>query len=200
MLSICLIDDHPLFRDCLTLLLKSAGHEVIAEFDDCIHLEQKSVIKRADMLIFDYKMPGDPLACIKKIKSQYPEKKCIVLTGVTAVATLHAINDSCVDALVLKENSTEELLQAIALISEGKRFTSGLVMTKINRSKDVLSSRELEVLPYLIKGVKRAEIAQRLFISTETIKTHRRNILQKLNANNIEELREQALILGLIEE
>jgi DNA-binding NarL/FixJ family response regulator len=110
---------------------------------------------------------------------------------------------------LLKNTEPEELRQAILLVSEGKSILSpdvtGTVLKALNRAQPAdavgpLSDRELEVLHCLAQGMTTTQIGSQLFISENTVKTHIRHILEKLEASNRTEAVSKAIQMGLIQQ
>lgn len=136
----------------------------------------------------------------------YPEQKILMLTGYDDIALIREALKQGVTGYVLKNIGKEELITAIKTVAVGTRFLDYHVQDKViqsftnttnadhvqvsgsNQMEGVLSKREQEVLKLIAEGKKSAEIAALLFISINTVDTHRKNILAKCDVKNTAEL------------
>lgn len=197
-MKIILVDDHSLFRHCLAELLRASAHEIIAECNDVEQTRHALEQHLIDMLILDYHMPGDVIKLVADCRIKYPKVKIIIATGTSNPLELKRVLNSDVDALVLKESSLEELESAIKYVSLGRKYISSAVKNYTNKSEIELTSREVDVLSLILKGLKRSQIAEQLFVSVETIKTHRKNIMAKFKAKDSGDLIQKATDYGYI--
>jgi DNA-binding NarL/FixJ family response regulator len=185
---VLLIDDHFLFLDGLELLLKKSGQfVVIGKINDPLKAIDYLTENEADMVLMDIQMPGiNGIDLLKRIHSRFPGLKVVMISMheddefVQEVMTLGAYG------FLNKSVDSDKLVEELARISRGQK-----VFPK--RAKKVMQSehfseRELEILRLLAKGKNSFEIAEQLFITLNTVKTHRRNMLRKLNASNTSQL------------
>ncbi|NRB41119.1 MAG: response regulator transcription factor [Pseudomonadales bacterium] len=201
MLKIILAEDHAIFRDCLRLLIESkTTHEIVAEVETVPELKKAAVKYKPDILIFDYKMPGgDTFAVAQYLKKRYPEISIICLTASDSPLVLQKLAASKIDGLLRKEGSANELLDAISQVRSGAKYISPLVQPYLQHSAVALTQRELQVLAMIADGMKRGDIATQLGLSPETIKSHRRNLMSKLEVNTVAALIAKAQVLKLID-
>ena len=195
-IRILIADDHPFFTNGVINALKNYptyqivstphdGNQVIADVRE--HLP--------DIILLDVNLPGkDGLALFPEIKKQWPDIKIILLTMYMPSDIQLQPEESVIDGYILKNSGTEILLFALDEVSNGHRFFDPNIRPSNNHSEDnftnrlKLSSREKEILQLLIAGLSNKEIAARLFLSELTIKTHRKNIMSKLDAHNLADL------------
>ncbi len=201
MLKIILAEDHAIFRDCLRLLIESqTTYEIVAEVETVPDLKKAAIEFKPDVLILDYKMPGgDTFAVAQYLKQRYPEIAIICLTASDSPLVLQKLASSKIDGLLKKEGSSAELLDAISKVRSGDQYISPLVVPFLQHSEVALTQRELQVLTLIANGMKRSDIAAQLKLSPETIKTHRRNLMSKLEVNTVAALISKAKILQLID-
>ena len=107
-----------------------------------------------------------------------------------------------VDGILFKTSSTNELIQAVRNVLNGKRYyclLSRHTMRQINSDNDFdLTHRELEILSFIAQGKNTAQIAEELCLSTNTVNTHRRHLMDKLNAQNAADLMVSAMSKGIL--
>ncbi len=167
------------------------GYQVI----NLIHKENP------DIVLMDLKMPemNGPLAT-KKIKEYSPDIKVIILTAYSDELLIYEALEAGADAYLLKNVSDEELIFAVKMVRQGKKYITpdiSLILIedflhKTYKSKspllDTLSKREIEILRELALGNTSKEIAQKLFISSKTVEAHKNNIKNKLKTHNTTDL------------
>ena len=199
MRKILLADDHAVIRKGLrTILEKDIPGSVIIEARDGLETVDLARRFRPEMAILDIGMPGlNGLEAIRQILHHQPGIKIMILS-------IHKGKDFVIEALrqgaaayLLKECAVEELVDAIKAVFDGKKYLSpplrnlipsdhskiGAAGTKSELEK--LSPREREVLGLLAEGNSNREIAEKLYLSPETVKTHRKHIMKKLDIHNL---------------
>ena len=197
----CLIvDDHEVVREGLRLSLSRAPHiRVIGEAADgetAVGLVER---RKPDVVIMDVRMPGmDGLEATRQIVKQTPETAVLIFTAFSERALLDRALDSGAKGYILKEAPHEDLLRAIDRIGNGGEYVDPALTPALISGKDqtdMLTPREREILQLLADGMSNADVAARLFISQETVKSHVRHILRKLEADT----RTQAVAIALRE-
>lgn len=201
-ISVLCVDDHPLLRDGIAAIIASQsdmvlvgeasnGHEAVA-----LH---RSL--RPEVTLMDLQMPElDGISAIEQICAENPKALIIVLTtyegDVQAVRALKAGAAS----YLLKASLRHELLGTIRSVHAGKRFISPEVAQQIalHSMREHLSSREVAVLELVANGKANREIAARLSVSEETVKTHLRSIFLKLDVVDRTQAAAVAIRRGII--
>ncbi|MEO1419096.1 MAG: response regulator transcription factor [Bacteroidota bacterium] len=201
MTTLFLVEDHPIFIQ---------GLKSIFDPSKDFHIKatarngQEAIDKMREMrddppqiILMDLSMPGmDGLEATKIIKQEFSDCRVIILTGNKERANIrHSINAK-VDGYMLKESVGEEIQHAIEEIMNGNKYFSPSiqgVLIDIATSGDdnpnyELTKREIEILERVVEGKTSSDIGEELFISENTVNTHRRNIHKKLNVNNVVEL------------
>ncbi len=169
------------------------------------HLEKEKV----DVVILDINMPIlNGVETCKKISQEFPQTKVIALSMYDQQSYFKRMLQYGALGYLLKDDSAHEIEEAIRSVHRGERFISkqlqdrlasiDFLLGKKQTQLVHLSDREKEVLELLSQGLTDPQIGEKLFISFHTAKTHRKNLLSKLDAKNSAELIKKALEKGLI--
>jgi NarL family two-component system response regulator LiaR len=199
-ISVLIVDDHEVVREGLRLsLLRSPKIRVVGEAPDGETAIALSERRRPDVVIMDLRMPGmDGIEATEEILKRVPETGVIVFTAYSERALLARSLESGAKGYILKEAPHETLLRAIEKVASGETFVDTALMPNLIQGRDggdSLTAREREILQLLADGMSNADVAGRLFISQETVKSHVRHILVKLEADT----RTQAVAIALRE-
>ena len=207
---IAVVDDHALFRRGLVgLLSEMPEFEVVGEGAD--GNEVKDLVKQThpDIILLDVNMPVvSGIAAVQTLRENDQRVKIIMLTISKNDDDLLGAIRSGADGYLLKNTEPEDLRKSIIKVAIGQGVLSpevteqvfkALVQTNLRSSQSLLSDRELEVLTCLANGLTTLQIASSLFISENTVKTHIRHILEKLEASNRTEAVSKGLQMGLIQ-
>ncbi|MEY3849979.1 MAG: hypothetical protein RJA38_420 [Bacteroidota bacterium] len=194
LIKIGLIEDHPLFIEGLRniLILNRPVHIVFVASSKKELLERKNECREIDFLISDINLNGE--LCIEElsqIKSIIPALKIIALSMYQPWEIKLDLEDSIFNAYVLKNSGTKVLLDACMTILKGQNYFDPNIEVnekQINPNNVLLTSREKEIVAFLKSGKQNKEIAELLFLSEFTVKTHRQNIMRKLEVRNVAEL------------
>lgn len=213
--KIMIVDDYTVIREGLKMLFGTDSEfEVIAEAASGMECLEKLFLYHPDVVLMDLRMAGiSGIEATRLLKSRHPEIKVILMTDYEdkshAVEAIKAGVDSC----ILKKIEKEELFRIIHLVLQGQAFIDPCVTKavfhhlKINApafetenepDRPILSQRELQILAHLVEGKSNKEIANSVFLSMDTVKTHLKNIYQKLDANNRSQASKIAIQEGLI--
>jgi DNA-binding NarL/FixJ family response regulator len=184
----CLIaDDHEIVRDGLRLSLSRAPHiRVVGEAPDGESAVALAERRRPDVVIMDIRMPGmDGLEATKQLRDRLPDTSVLLFTAYGERSLLGRGLESGARGYLLKEASNDTLVRAIEKVAHGEGYVDPALMPSfLNRdSQDLLTPREREILQLLADGMSNADVAAKLFISQETVKSHVRHILAKLEAD-----------------
>ncbi len=185
----CLIvDDHEVVREGLRLSLSRAPNiRVIGEAADGQAAVALAERRRPDVVIMDVRMPGmDGLEATKELTEKAPGCAVLIFTAYSERSLLSRGLDSGAKGYVLKEAPHETLVRAIEKVAAGEGYIDPALMPAFlsGRDKDdMLTTREREILQLLADGMSNSDVASRLFISQETVKSHVRHILAKLEAD-----------------
>lgn len=198
--KVIIVDDHQLFLDGLvSLLSKHSDIKIIKATTSIKDAFETIESSRPDLVISDISMPEmSGIEFISILKEKYPTIKIMVLS---MFANLQSYKN--IDAYLLKETSEEELIFAIKEVVENNRKYLKIAENKdeninLYDSKVLLTQREKEIIRLIIQENNTSDIAKKLFISTHTVMTHRKNIFFKLEVANIAGLTKKAFQLGII--
>jgi DNA-binding NarL/FixJ family response regulator len=159
-----------------------------------------------DVALFDVNLPGmNGIDCMQRLKMLHPRMQMIVLTVYDNPETIFDALKAGATGYLLKSTPAEKVVEAINEVIQGGSPISGSIARKVidafaikEKTNDYfqeLSKREQEMLEQLAKGFRYKEIADRLFISLETVRTHVRNIYEKLQVNSrVEALKKTGLL------
>jgi len=185
----CLIvDDHEVVREGLRLSLSRASHiRVVGEASDGAGAVALAERRKPDVVIMDVRMPGmDGLEATKQISQRAPKTAVIIFTAYSERTLLSRGLESGAKGYILKEAPHDTLLRAIEKVVAGDGYVDPALMPAFLSGRDredMLTAREREILQLLADGMSNADVAQKLFISQETVKSHVRHILTKLEAD-----------------
>ncbi len=213
--TILIVDDHPLVRQGLKMLLTSKSKfEVIGEAATGAEaLEKVSRLKPA-VVLMDLSLPDQSgLEVIGNIRNAREKARIIVISMHSKPDYIAKAFQAGAQGYIAKDAAPENILQAIQAVLDGEYFMDSSVSHKVvenlihppaapglkNQKLDALTAREQEVFVLLAEGLSNDQIAQRLFISLKTAKNHRVSIMRKLGIHNTHELIRNAVKLGLID-
>jgi DNA-binding NarL/FixJ family response regulator len=187
-IRILAVDDHPLMREGIAALLGTdSGLKLVADACNGQEAIEKFRLHRPDVTLMDLQMPGlNGIEAIIAIRNEFPNAHIIVLTTYTGdVQVLRALKAGA-RAYILKGQVHRELLETIRAVHAGQKRIPPEVAAELadHATEDSLTSREIDVLRLIAGGNANKEIAARLSIGEETVKSHVTNILSKLGAND----------------
>jgi DNA-binding NarL/FixJ family response regulator len=210
------VDDHALFRrGIVTVLANQENISVVGEAVNGLEAIDKAEELVPDVIVMDLNMPQcSGLEATQALQAKMPQVSILVLTVSDNEADLfHAIKFGAT-GYILKNTEPEELVQAIHHIAQGGVILSPMMAAKLltefrglgtdamvkktAEEEDNLSPREDEVLRLVSQGATNKEIADSLFISENTVKTHLRNIMDKLHLANRSQAAAYAVKRGLV--
>ncbi|NII25327.1 response regulator transcription factor [Pseudoflavitalea sp. X16] len=203
-IKVFIVDDHYMVIEGIRALLQNetsielTGHAMSA--DSCLSFLQQ---QQPDVILMDINL-GDKsgIDLCATVKQKYPDIFILGLSTFNQQSFIRKMVDNGASGYALKNATREELLEAITTIVKGKLYFSHEAARSL-RAPDqsdlpVLTRREKEVLGLIAEGLTNNEIAEKLFIGTTTVDTHRKSLLNKLNAKNTASLIRIATQLQLI--
>ncbi len=195
--KLILVDDHQMFLDGLDSILSShAEFQIVATAKDgwqaLIEIEQH----QPDVVLTDLNMPEmDGLELVKRTKEKFPEIKILVLSMMKDKETVSNIMEVEAEGFILKDSNKADLIKAINAVHQGGTYYSNEIMNimlskyqkriKQDEARHSLTTRELEILKLIGQELTSEKIADKLFISSRTVETHRKNMLAKTNSTTL---------------
>ncbi|TDQ18216.1 LuxR family two component transcriptional regulator [Algoriphagus boseongensis] len=200
MLSILIIDDHPLVGDGIAMMIREVEYLRIEGMSKTAQ-EALDFLEthHPDIILLDISLPDmDGLELCSLIRKKNKQAKIIGLTSTNEAGIVTQFLANGANGYLLKNMEREELLQAIEEVRNDRIFLSKAANQKIleqyhslreaMQNTPVLTRREKEILALLHNGYSGPGIAEKLFLSLHTVETHRKNLMQKLNANTTPQL------------
>ena len=211
-IQVLIADDHKLFRQGLISLMKTRPDlvNVIGEAKNGKEAIQMAGEFKPDVILMDIYMPeGDGLQATKTIRKKYPDIAVVILTSSEKDGHLYEAVQLGVSGYLLKSLDADELFSMIEGVTKGEAAMTKSMATRLlkgvaqrvaqEESGDVsLTEKELLVLRLVASGASNPEIAENLSISINTVKSHIRNILEKLHLTNRTQAATYAIKRGLV--
>jgi DNA-binding NarL/FixJ family response regulator len=191
------VDDHPLLREGIAALVKSqpdmklaaeagSGREALLSFRE----------HRPDVTLMDLRLPDmSGIDTMVAIRSEFPDARIIMLTTFEGDVEIRRALEAGARGYMLKSMPPQDLVDGIRQVHAGKKFIPPAVGSHLaeHMGDEGLTAREVEVLQQMAGGNRNQDIAQRLFISEETVKVHVKHIMEKLGAS----ARTEAVTIGI---
>jgi len=210
-MRVLVADDYALFRDGIISLLEAAGLDIVAQVGDGQAAVEATLRLRPDLVLMDIQMPKmNGLEALRLIKEVAPETQVVMLTVSKEDADLFEATKSGAQGYLLKSLNADEFLEMLDGLQRGEAAMSRQTTARLiqgftdlsssqTKAKRSLTEREIELLQLVAEGMANKAIAQRLFISENTVKYHLKKIMQKLDVQNRTEAVTQAIRVGLLD-
>lgn len=196
-LKVLVADSHEVFRLGISFIIQcSQDFEVVGEAGSCSEIIQKAINQRPDIIIMDVRMgDGNGTEACRIIKEKEAGCKVIMLTSPSDDEAIFASISAGADGLLLKQIKSDELINAMKMVYEGKTLLDPAITAKVlhrmkngstgsERPEAMLNPQEQRILALIADGKTNKEIAQILMLSNNTIKNYVSGILSKLNFSN----------------
>jgi len=213
-ISILLADDHTIMRQGLARLLEDRpGMKVVGEAMNGRMAVEKAMSLKPDIVIMDIAMPLlNGIEAAKRIRKNLPKTKILMLSMYSHDHYIHELLETGVSGYLLKDCDGRDIINAIYAAMNNETFLSpsiskwvvdGYLSSRKSSPKEErfkqLTNREREVFQLIAEGYSTRQIADMLFVSTSTVKSHRIKIMEKLKVSTLTQLIHFALQLGLVE-
>lgn len=186
----CLVaDDHPAMRRAVTEILLANGIDVIGEAADGEEALEKIETRKPDVALVDIRMPRlSGVEVARRVSRSTPETAVLLYSGYGDEALLLEALDAGARGFVLKEAPLLDLHRAIQMVADGGTYVDpvlagALATSEVTSKLPRITQRERDVLRLLADGKSNEEIGKELFISPETVRTHVRKAMAKLEAD-----------------
>jgi len=188
---VLVVDDHPVVRDGIRGMLAGAsGIEVVGEAGGGAEAVEQAESLAPDVVLMDLRMPGvDGVAAIREIVRRGLPSRVLVLTTYDTDREVLSAIEAGATGYLLKDAPRDELVRAVEATARGQAFLSAtvgaLLMERVRSPEpETLTERELEVLRLVASGATNRDIAERMFVSEATVKTHLLHVYEKLGVND----------------
>jgi DNA-binding NarL/FixJ family response regulator len=202
-IRILIADDHYIVRLGLIALINTEPDmEVVAEAADGVQALEMFCRCQPDLALLDMRMPVKTgVQATEEIRAKFPAARVIMLTAFDGDEEIHKAFAAGAQGYVFKNSSGEKLIPALRAVVAGQRWIPQEVATRLSSRKsfEELTTRELQVLKELAKGLANKEIAGTLNITEYTVKDHLKNIMAKLRAADRTEAVTSAIQRGIIQ-
>ena len=191
------VDDHPLLREGLAALINNQpGMALVAQASNAQEGIAQFRTHKPDVTLMDLRLPDKSgIEALIAIRAEFPEAKIIMLSTFEGDVEIQRALEAGARGYILKSMPPNELIEVILQVHAGKKRIPTEIAAQLaeHLSDDALTDREVEVLSQIAGGNRNRDIAEKLFISEETVKVHIKHIMDKLGASD----RTQAVAIGL---
>jgi len=196
-IRILCVDDHPLVHEGIaTVIRNQPDMRLIAEAFNGRDALQKFREHQPDVTLLDLRLPDmSGIDTMIAIRNEFPEARAIILTTFEGDAEIHRALAAGARAYVLKSMPPKELVEVIRKVHAGKKPIAPQIAAQLaeHYGDEALTQREIDVLRQIAGGNRNRDIAEKLFISEETVKVHIKHLMEKLGASD----RTQAVAIGV---
>jgi DNA-binding NarL/FixJ family response regulator len=197
------VDDHPLLREGIATMIESQPDmRLVAEASNGREAIERFREHRPDVTLMDLRLPDmSGIDTMIGIRNESPEARVLMLTTFEGDVEIHRALEAGARGYLLKSMPPRELAEAIRQVHAGRKSIPPVVAAHIaeHLSEEALTVREIEVLRHIAGGNRNKDIAERLFISEETVKVHVKHVMEKLGASDRTQAVAIALRRGIIE-
>ncbi len=206
MTKVLIVDDHNVVIEGILSLLQNSEEIIVLgtaqTAQNCLGFLQKNEV---DVILMDINLPDmSGLDLCKQVNQTYPKIKVLALSTFNQISYINKMIANGASGYLLKNTTKDELLHAINAVMEGNTFLSFEVNEILKTAKTnatnqpILTKRETDILKLVAEGLTNPQIGEKLFISTDTVDSHRKNLHTKLGVNNTALLVRYAIENGLV--
>jgi len=182
------VDDHPLFREGIATVIKNQPDMLlVAEAASGGEALQRFREHRPDITLMDLRLPDmSGIDALIAIRAEFPEARIIMLTTFEGDVEIQRALEAGARGYLLKSMPPKELVEVIRQVHAGKKRIPSEIAAHLaeHMGEESLTPREIDVLRHVASGNRNRDIAERLFISEETVKVHIKHIMEKLGASD----------------
>ncbi|MCK6649507.1 MAG: response regulator transcription factor [Bacteroidia bacterium] len=196
-IKVTIADSNFLSRKGLAVLLaESADFSLMAEALSTSDLVNQSKFYQPDLIVIDYESANFSIEGLVQVVKKYPNTPLLAITEFKSNALIAKALNAGVKSHLLKDCDHDEIVEAIYKTAKGEQFMCGKIVSAVLDEKGPaaiasyncdginISEREMEIIKCIAEGLSNKEVADKLFLSTHTVTTHRKNIMAKLGVNN----------------
>ena len=209
MINILIVDDHAIVRRGIKEIVDEIPQvALISEAENGREALKRMALSSYNLVLLDIAMPGESgLEILRQIKKVSPQTSVIILSMYSDEHYVFRALKAGADGYVTKDNTPDDLVDAITKVMQGERYISPSLQENMNEAGEAqpigrihegLTNREFQVMTMIASGKSVTEIAKELCLSVKTISTHRANILKKMKMKNNSEITHYVINEGLI--
>lgn len=193
-MKILVVDDHPIYRQGLALLLRQMdGSVTVEEAADCEAAIACALRDAVDLVILDLNLPGHrATSALEALRVALPDQQVVAISGDSAPALVYDAIERGASGFIPKTLSSADIMQALRQVLEGRVYLPPALVVADGAPRDAvlpeLTPRQREVLEGVLRGLTNKAIARDLGVSAETVKTHLATAMRLLGARNRTEL------------
>ncbi len=209
MIKIAITDDHPLLLEGLKNIINThEDFEVVGMYSSASELFNNIAADAPSVLLLDINLPdANGIDLVKGLKETNTDLKIIAFSVHNEFAVINSILNEGANAYLQKNANGDEILAAISTVLVGKRYICAKTQVILNKKAEMglkqvpkLTRREKEVLSFVAQGMTTNQIADSLFISSHTVESHRKNLMEKFQTKSVTAAVKSAIEYGLIRE
>jgi DNA-binding NarL/FixJ family response regulator len=191
------VDDHPLLREGLAALINAqADMQLVAQASNAQEALQEFRKHHPDVTLMDLRLPDrSGIDVLISVRQEFPEARIIMLTTFEGDVEIQRALEAGARGYILKSMPPKDLMEVIRQVHAGKKRIPPQIAAQLaeHLADESLTEREIQVLSQIAGGNRNRDIAEKLFITEETVKVHIKHIMEKLGASD----RTQAVAIGL---
>lgn len=192
MITLYIVDDHAVVIEGIySLLQKEKEIDIAGYASNAANCLEYLTARTADVILMDISLPDmNGVDLCKIIKQKYPGIMVLALSTFNQGTYIRKMMENGASGYLLKNAAKEEIIEAIKMVTKGKTYLSFDAANTLKSAEQrlqtipPLTKREKEVLQHIAQGLTNLQIAEKLFISIDTVDSHRKNLHSKLNVNN----------------
>lgn len=206
--SVLLAHNDRLVREAIAGILQQAGSEVLDQTDAINQLQQMVRQYNPDLLLLDWQLVEGQIDTLHALAKEFPASRIVILSPAQSPLSVSTLLEAGASGCLSLNLSSEELTESLNMISKGDIVVSRGIMEHLVQGLDhsndreelfnSLSERQREVISLVVNGMTNREIASTLIITQNTVKVHLRNILDKLDVRNRQQLAAVAAQSGVV--
>lgn len=196
-IKVTIADSNFLSRKGLAVLLNECpDFSLLAEALSTSDLVNQAKFYQPDLIVIDYESANFSIEGLVQVVKKYPNTNLLAITDFKSNAMIAKALNAGVKSHLLKDCDQDEIIEAIYKTANGEQFMCGKIVSAVLDEKGPaaiasyncdginISEREMEIIKCIAEGLSNKEVADKLFLSTHTVTTHRKNIMAKLGVNN----------------
>ncbi|GHT28227.1 DNA-binding response regulator [Bacteroidia bacterium] len=203
MIKVAIVDDHRIVIDGLEKIVAESGIAVLTgKAGTVAGCREMLKAGQPDVLMLDVGLPdGSGMDLCPQLKAEYPAMNILMLTSYAEYAVISHVLNNGASGYILKNATSEEIIEGIRTVSSGKRFLCEETDSVLKKGRDkqvILTRQERELLRLLAAGHTSKEIAEKMYLGYETVRSYRKNLQTKLGVHSTVELTRIALDRKLV--